>query len=75
MPIMDGIQVLRELRVHHKHVPVVMMSAEQDRSVREEALSLGARHYLLKPVDAIRFAQICMQNFPLTDHDGEGCLD
>jgi len=75
MPIMDGIQVLRELRVHHKHVPVVMMSAEQDRSVREEALSLGARHYLLKPVDAIRFAQICMQNFPLSDHDGEDRLD
>lgn len=75
MPIMDGIQVLRELRVHHEHVPVVMMTAEQGRSVREEALSLGARHYLLKPVDAIRFAQICMQTFPLIDHDGADLLD
>ena len=75
MPIMDGIQVLRELGVHHKHVPVVMMSAEQDRSVREEALGLGARQYILKPVDARLLRQICEQNFPLTDHDGADLLD
>jgi DNA-binding response OmpR family regulator len=71
MPIMDGIQVLRELRVQHEHVPVVMMTAEQDRRVREEALSLGARHYIVKPVDASLFAQICEQTFPLTNHDAE----
>jgi DNA-binding response OmpR family regulator len=71
MPIMDGIQVLRELRVQHAHVPVVMMTAEQDRRVREEALSLGARHYIVKPVDASLFAQICEQTFPLTNHDAE----
>jgi DNA-binding response OmpR family regulator len=71
MPIMDGIQVLRELRVQHAQVPVVMMTAEQDRRVREEALSLGARHYIVKPVDASLFAQICEQTFPLTNHDAE----
>ncbi len=68
MPIMDGIQVLRELRLRHAHVPVVMMTAEQDRRVREEALSLGARHYVEKPFDATRFVQICEQTFPLNDH-------
>ena len=69
MPIMDGIQVLRELRVQHARVPVVMMTAEQDRRVRDEALSLGARHYIVKPVDATLFTQICQQTFPLNDHD------
>ena len=75
MPVMNGIQVLKELRVQHEHVPVVMMTAERDRKVREEALSLGARHYILKPVDATLFAQICEQTFPLTDHDGVDRLD
>jgi two-component system, OmpR family, alkaline phosphatase synthesis response regulator PhoP len=75
MPIMDGIQVLKELQVQHKHVPVVMMTAEQDRSFREEALSLGARQYILKPVDASLLRQICEQNFPLTDHDGKDFLN
>jgi DNA-binding response OmpR family regulator len=67
MPVMDGIQVLRELRVQHEQVPVVMMTAEQDRRIREEALSLGAKHYILKPVDATLLTQICEQTFPLTD--------
>lgn len=75
MPIMDGIQVLRELRVQHKHVPVVMMTAEQDRSFREQALSLGASQYILKPVDASLLRQICDQNFPLNDHNGKDFLD
>lgn len=75
MPIMDGIQVLRELRVQHKHVPVVMMTAEQDRSFREEALSLGARQYILKPVDAKLLREICEQHFPLNDYDGKDFLE
>lgn len=75
MPIMDGIEVLRELRVQHPHVPIVMMTAEQDRVIREEALSLGARQYILKPVDASQLRQICEQNFPLTDHDGVDFLE
>lgn len=75
MPIMDGIEVLRELRVQHPHVPIVMMTAEQDRVIREEALSLGARQYILKPVDASQLRQICEQNFPLTDHDGVDLLE
>jgi DNA-binding response OmpR family regulator len=69
MPIMHGIEVLRELRVQHEHVPVVMMTAEPDPRARQEALSLGARHYLAKPVDAPLFAQICAQTFPLTDQE------
>lgn len=75
MPVMDGIQVLRELRVQHEQVPVVMMTAEPDRRIREEALSLGAKHYILKPVDATLLTQICEQTFPLTNHDGVDLLD
>jgi len=66
MPVMDGIEVLRELRVQHEQVPVVMMTAEPDRRIREEALSLGAKHYILKPVDATLLTHICEQTFPLT---------
>ncbi len=68
MPVMDGMQVLRELHVQHGHVPAVVMTANHDRRVREEALSLGARHYVEKPFDATRFVQICEQTFPLNDH-------
>lgn len=55
MPVMDGIQVLRELHVQHEHVPVVVMTANHGRRVRKEALSLGARHCVEKPFDTTRF--------------------
>lgn len=69
MPIMDGIQVLRELQIQHKHVPVVMMTADPDHRVREQALNLGVKHYVTKPLDASLFTRICEQTFPLTDSD------
>ncbi len=75
MPVMDGMEVLRELRVLYAQVPVVMMTAEQDRSFREEALGLGARQYILKPVDGSLLRQICEQHFPLTEDDGEDFLE
>ena len=66
MPIMDGIQVLRELRIQQETVPVIMMTADPDDRRREEALSLGANHYVMKPIDPSLFAQVCQQTFPLT---------
>lgn len=67
MPILDGIQVLRELRTEHEHVPVVMMTSDPNHRVREQAFTLGVRHYLVKPIDATQFVQICEQTFPLAD--------
>lgn len=67
MPVMDGLHVLRELRAYHGHVPVVMMTGDPDRKTREEALRLGASHYVEKPIDMRRFAQLCEQTFPQDD--------
>ncbi|MGA6826956.1 response regulator [Nitrospira sp. NS4] len=69
MPVMDGLQVLRELRARHGPVQVVMMTADPDHRIREEAFRLGASHYVEKPFDTTWFAQLCEQTFPLTNHD------
>jgi DNA-binding response OmpR family regulator len=65
MPVMDGLEVLRELRVRHPGVPVLMMSADPDHSVLQKAVRMGARDYVLKPFDVIIFKEICAQLFPL----------
>jgi two-component system alkaline phosphatase synthesis response regulator PhoP len=65
MPIMDGIEVLRELRSQHEKVPVLMMSAGADHSVLRRAVRMGARTYVLKPFDGTQFRQLCEQIFPL----------
>jgi EAL domain-containing protein (putative c-di-GMP-specific phosphodiesterase class I) len=50
MPGMDGIQLLREVREHDLHVPVVLITGEPAVSTAVQALEYGAFHYLTKPV-------------------------
>ncbi|MGO9646875.1 MAG: response regulator [Terriglobales bacterium] len=51
MPVMDGIEFLRQLQgqEHAKGVPVVMITTEGSESHVVQALSLGARGYIRKP--------------------------
>jgi len=57
MPGMDGIQLLREVREHDLHVPVVLVTGEPAVSTAVQALEYGAFHYLTKPVDADALAR------------------
>jgi two-component system chemotaxis response regulator CheY len=51
MPVMDGITCLRELRAADldKQPVVVMCTTESQISKIEQALSLGADEYIIKP--------------------------
>lgn len=51
MPVMDGIEFLRQLQnvPNAKGVPVVVISAESREMHVVEALSIGARGYIRKP--------------------------
>jgi signal transduction histidine kinase/DNA-binding response OmpR family regulator len=51
MPEMDGLTFLRSLRLHPeaRNIPVIMLSARADLSVRLLALRLGIADYLIKP--------------------------
>jgi len=53
MPVMDGHQYLAEIRKlpGGRDVPIVMITAAGERSVRQRALELGATDFLTKPVD------------------------
>ena len=57
MPGMDGIQLLREVREHDLHVPVVLVTGEPAVSTAVQALEYGAFHYLTKPVDSEALAR------------------
>ncbi|MDG2128731.1 MAG: chemotaxis response regulator protein-glutamate methylesterase [Fuerstiella sp.] len=51
MPIMNGLETLRELRTNHARLPVIMFSTLTHPGVREtvDALLLGANDYATKP--------------------------
>jgi DNA-binding NtrC family response regulator len=50
MPGMDGIALLREIRNHDLHVPVILVTGEPAVDTAVQALEYGALHYLTKPV-------------------------
>lgn len=50
MPGTGGIELLREVREHDLHVPVVLVTGEPAVSTAVLALEYGAFHYLTKPV-------------------------
>lgn len=57
MPDIDGLEFIRRVRASHKHedVPILMVTANNERGVRYEALECGANDFLTKPIDAHEF--------------------
>ncbi|MBD3338821.1 MAG: response regulator, partial [Candidatus Lokiarchaeota archaeon] len=50
MPGMNGIQLLRELRIRNLQNPAIIISAQPEKSDALEALNLGAFALLVKPL-------------------------
>jgi DNA-binding response OmpR family regulator len=51
MPDMDGLEVLQKIRAEGPRPPVVMMSANEDVTVAQRTIDMGALDYVLKPFD------------------------
>lgn len=51
MPGMDGLELLRDVRLLRPELPVLMVTAYGDDERRRRADALGARAFLAKPVD------------------------
>jgi putative two-component system response regulator len=58
MPAMNGIEFISLLRAvaGREDVPILMITANDDKDVRYEALQSGATDFLTKPVDRIEFS-------------------
>ena len=63
LPRVDGLEVLRRIKMHAvcRTVPVVMLTTSgEDRDV-QAAYQLGANSYIIKPVDFSRFMEVVTQ--------------
>lgn len=58
MPVLDGMQFIARLRAVQgcAELPILMITANDDKDVRYEALQIGATDFLTKPVDRIEFS-------------------
>lgn len=55
LPVVDGFELLRELRAHGSRVPVLILTARDLLEDRLKGLDLGADDYLTKPFDLLEF--------------------
>ena len=49
LPKKDGLTVCKELRAHHVHTPIIMLTAKGSVEDRVDGLDVGADDYLIKP--------------------------
>ncbi len=48
MPVMDGLQLVRAIRVHHSTIPVILMTSQGTDAIAIDALEDGAAGYVPK---------------------------
>jgi signal transduction histidine kinase/CheY-like chemotaxis protein len=53
----DGLEVLRQVRLTNLHLPIIMITASGAQELAVQAIGLGAQAYLLKPFDAGQLQQ------------------
>ena len=51
LPMMDGMQVLKQIRQNHPTLPVLIISARDQLQQRVDGLNQGADDYLVKPYE------------------------
>jgi CheY-like chemotaxis protein len=51
MPGTDGLELLREVKEQHAHLPVIMVTAYGDEERRPKASTYGAVEFVIKSVD------------------------
>ena len=51
MPVMDGLELLREIKTRQPNLPVMMVTADGDNERRRLAGEYGAAEFITKPVD------------------------
>ncbi len=57
MPGMDGIELLETLGRRQHHLPVIVMSGNQDATTKARALRAGAADFLDKPLNVDRLIE------------------
>ncbi|MDA7817625.1 response regulator [Sulfurimonas sp.] len=64
MPIMDGIESLKAILTRNKEAKVIMVTSHGEERLVMEAISNGAKGYVLKPVTQQSIEQAIYNIFP-----------
>jgi len=57
MPVMDGIEATKKIRLTDSKTPIISLTANAMKSDYEQCIDAGANEFLTKPIDITRFNQ------------------
>lgn len=58
MPVMNGIDMIKNIRLTNTNIPIVVISAHNEANFQDDALKYNITAYLVKPVSLDKFIQI-----------------
>lgn len=61
MPVMNGLDMIRELKNRNIKLPIIVMSAHTELEYINKAKDLGVKDYLIKPFDFIKFINLIIE--------------
>jgi len=65
MQVMDGIEMVKQIRKYSRDLPIVVISGYDDYNYMREAIKYNVSDYLLKPINRMEFSE-CMNKIKKT---------
>ncbi len=64
MPIMTGIEALKEIRKNYSDAVIIMVTSHGQEELVMDAIKSGAKGYMLKPINIDKLTQVFKKAFP-----------
>ncbi len=64
MPLMSGIEALKEIKKINNNVKIIMVTSHGEEKLVMEAITSGAKGYILKPISQEKLEQVIWKLFP-----------
>lgn len=61
MPMMSGLELSKRVKAIDKDVPIILITAQFEKEVTEEAVDIGVDAYLFKPISIDRFEKLVLK--------------
>jgi len=58
MPVIDGLEVAKQIRKHDEKTPIIMLTGYSDKEILLSAVNLKLEAYIMKPIDFSNFNEI-----------------
>lgn len=61
MPVLSGIDMIKEIRKTNSEIPILILSAHNEKHIISEANSYNINGYIIKPIDIDNYIEILLK--------------